>query len=101
MIWAPSRPHREAIHAGAVPRLGVNTLPGFQGVPSAGSTYRSTPYYPATFQARINRMAMVNSTGFVLAVPASIKLMFMNAPKKAAMPTKAPMISAMPMSNSP
>jgi hypothetical protein len=70
--------------------------PGFQGVPSNGSSQRSNPHQPAVFQARISRIERVKSKGFVLAVPAIIKFQFRKAPAKATMPTKAPRIKAIP-----
>ena len=63
--------------------------PGCHGVPTSASSQRSSPYQPATFHAAMSRMATVNSTGFVLVVPANMKPKFMRAPKKAAMPVNA------------
>ena len=52
--------------------------------------------YPAVFQARTSRKPTSSKTGFVLALPASMKFRFMKAPPTAAIPTNAPRISAMP-----
>ena len=46
-------------------------------------------------------MAMVNNTGFELAVPAIIKFQFRNPPKKAAIPVKRPRMRAAPIRISP
>lgn len=46
-------------------------------------------------------MAAVNSTGLLDADPASRKDMFMNAPKKAAIPVSAPRIRPIPTAISP
>ena len=43
----------------------------------------------------------MNSTGFVLAVPASMKLKFIVIPPNAAMPVNRPRISAIPTAISP
>src|SRR5690554_4892838 len=83
------------------PRAARNSVPGRQGAPSAGSSTRSSPHQPATFQASTRNTPSPNSTGLVLAVPASMKLKFSSVPKKAAIPTKAPRISPSPISVSP
>ena len=46
-------------------------------------------------------MARVKSTGLVLALPASMKLMFISAPQKAAIPTSPPRMIPTPTSSSP
>src|SRR5207249_7640565 len=48
--------------------------------------------YPAVFHARTRRKPSRSRTGLVLALPASMKLRFMNAPPTAAMPMNAPRI---------
>src|SRR5690606_29318779 len=62
---------------------------------------RSAPYQPATFQANISTIAITNKSALVLAVPAIMKFQFRVAPKKAAIPTNAPKIKAIPIRTSP
>ena len=57
--------------------------------------------YPAVFHARTRRKPSRSRTGLVLALPASMKLRFMNAPPTAAMPMNAPRMSATPTAVSP
>src|SRR5947208_1657471 len=79
----------------------LNKMPAFQGVPSAGSSTRSSPNHPATFQASISKMAMVKKIGLTLIDPDSRNDMFITAPKNAAIPTSAPTSRPRPMSISP
>ena len=67
----------------------------------AGNKNRSRPHQPAFFQAKIRKIEMVNKTGLTLADPASMKFQFIKPPKKAATPTNAPRIRAIPINISP
>src|SRR5439155_1301619 len=63
----------------------VSVFGACQGVPRSGSRKRSSPRYPAVFQARMSTTARMSRTGLLLALPASMKFMFMKAPATAAM----------------
>src|SRR5699024_7361654 len=71
------------------------------GVPSRGSAQRSKPYHPATFQAMIRKIAIINMIGFVLTVPANKNDIFISAPKNAAIPVRHPTINPRPTRTSP
>lgn len=79
----------------------LSSVPLCQGVPSAGSSQRSSPNQPATFHASIMAMPSRSMTGLVLTEPESRKLVFIRMPKKAATPTSAPTMSPTPISVSP
>lgn len=71
------------------------------GVPIFRRSQRSKPYQSATFYSSMSKIDSAKSSALVLAVPAIIKFQFMKPPAKAAMPTKAPRIRAMPIKISP
>ena len=107
---SPGVPGSPAVPAAGVPVFvpspgragaGDESFTARHGVPTIGSRIRSRPMKPAVFQARTSRKPRRRSTGLVLALPASMKLRFMNAPPTAAMPTKAPKIRPSPTAASP
>jgi hypothetical protein len=56
----------------------VTAKAGFQGVPSIGSRKRSSPHYPAVFQAGINSAARAINSGLVLDESANIMVVYLS-----------------------
>src|SRR4029077_19262530 len=82
-------------------RILRNRRPPFHGVPTRGSTQRSSPIHPAFRQANTNHVAIANSIPLVDADPAIIKFQFIIPPKNAANPVQAPKIRPKAMATSP
>src|SRR5262245_13421892 len=81
--------------------IGRKKWPGFHGVPTAGSSHRSSPIQPALRHANTSHVAIANSIPLVDADPAMMKLQFIMPPKKAPIPTNAPRINAVATASSP
>src|SRR4029077_15653601 len=82
-------------------RILRNRRPPFHGVPTRGSTQRSSPIHPAFRQANTNHVAIANSIPLVDADPAIMKLQFIIPPKNTANPVKAPTLRPKALASSP